>query len=205
MEVMTQVEESEVEEEKSTPSPSVAMIQKLLGRVVHDHMPNHARSIYARSSKVDRSLDLFVHDMSKRKRGVKTISKRVVQEARYLLNEAKLSLSKVSRRLGLGVYMLKRIRESQDPDYNPLVGGGAKVPRFHKIHQRARDLIDIIIDQAKTPLCLRQIQEQLAVGCHLRVSRPYIGEYLRLVANTSFRKIKPIMPIHNELRCKLQR
>jgi hypothetical protein len=37
------------------------------------------------------------------------------------------------------------------------------------------------------------------------VSRPYIGEYLRVVAKASYRKIKPIMQIHNEMRCKLQR
>jgi hypothetical protein len=42
-------------------------------------------------------------------------------------------------------------------------------------------------------------------ACHLRVSRPCLGQYLRVVANSSYRKIKPIMPIHNEMRCKLQR
>jgi hypothetical protein len=93
--------------------------------------------------------------MSSRKRGVKSISKKIVSEARYLLNDAKLSMLKVSKRLGIGLPLVKRIRSSADPNSNPLVDGRAKVPRFHKIHQRARDLIDIIIDQAKTPLTLR--------------------------------------------------
>ena len=32
----------------------------------------------------------------------------------------------------------------------------------------------------------------------------YLGQYLRIVTKSSYRMIKPIMPIHNELRCKLQ-
>ncbi len=155
--------------------------------------------------KKEKSEHLFIHDMSSRRRGVKAISKATVSEARYLLTQAKLSMVKVSKRLGMGLQLVKRIRNTADPNSNPLVDGRAKVPRFHKIHQRARELIDMLIDQAKTPLTLRSIQEQLVSLCHLRVSRPYLGQYMRVVANSSYRKIKPIMQIHNEMRCKLQR
>ena len=83
------------------------------------------------------------------------LSKQVLNEARYLLREAKVPLCKVSTRLRIPLHSLKRIRDSADDNLNPIVDGRSKVPRFSKIHKRARDLIDIIIDGAKTPLTLR--------------------------------------------------
>ena len=81
----------------------------------------------------------------------------VAKEARYLLNDAHLSLEKVSKRLRLKKSLLRRIRDSDDLDNGILIANRHHVPRFNKIHQRARELIDIMLDQSKTPLTLRDL------------------------------------------------
>jgi len=143
--------------------------------------------------------------MSKRKRGVKRLSKRLVEEAKHLLIDAHVPLAKVSKRLKLSVPLIKRIIGSDDVAANPLRDRWAQVQRFHKIHDRARELLGQTLKHSKTPLTLRDLQAILARNCQLRVSRVYLGQYLRIVTRSSYRMIKPIMPIHNELRCKLQR
>ena len=145
----------------------------------------------------------FVHDMSMRKRGVKKLRKRLVEEARHLLVQAEVPLVKVSRRLKLPVPLLKRIMNNDHVDVDPQRDRRARVPRFHKIHDRARDLLNMTLTHTKTPMTLRNLQALLAKDCQLRVSRVYLGQYLRVVTKASYRMIKPIMPIHNELRCKL--
>lgn len=116
---------------------------------------------------------------------------------------ARVPLRKVCRRLGLSLGLLTRILNSADEGNNPLPDKRARAVRFSKIHDRARELIDSTLKQSKTPITLRHLQQLLVHHCRLRVSRTYIGQYLRTVKKCSYRMLKPIMPIHNELRCKL--
>jgi hypothetical protein len=95
--------------------------------------------------------------MSKRKRGVKKLRKRLVEEARHLLIHAQLPLAKVSRRLKLSVPLLKRIVNSEHVDEDPLRDQRARVPRFNKIHDRARDLLSATLKHTKTPMTLRNL------------------------------------------------
>ena len=73
------------------------------------------------------------------------------------MNDAHLSLEKVSKRLRLKKSLLRRIRDSDDLENGFIIANRHHVPRFNKIHQRARELIDIILDQSKTPLTLRDL------------------------------------------------
>jgi hypothetical protein len=41
--------------------------------------------------------------------------------------------------------------------------------------------------------------------CHLRISRPWLGKYLRKKLGVTYRRIKPIKPIQNAPSAKLQR
>ncbi len=62
------------------------------------------------------------------------------------MKDANVPMTKVSTRLKISKSYLRRILNNDDDDYNPFVDRRARVPRFHKIHQRARELIDMIID-----------------------------------------------------------
>jgi hypothetical protein len=92
-ELVTEVDESDEEEKKSAPPPSIAMIQQLISRVVHDHTHSAARVHQPSDEKKAKTQSRFILDMSKRKRGVKMLSKQTLNEARYLLNEVKLPLT----------------------------------------------------------------------------------------------------------------
>jgi hypothetical protein len=78
-------DESSSEEEKQEPPPHLRMIQRLLTRVVHDHTRSQVTSSGAMSRVRESKDGWFVHDMSRRKRGVLKLRKRLVEEARYLI------------------------------------------------------------------------------------------------------------------------
>ena len=96
-----------------------------------------------------------MHDMSSRKRGVKRLHKKVAIEAKHLVVNAKVSVHKVSKRLGIPVPVVKRIAENRDATVNPLVDNRARKPRFSKFHPRARELIEMTLKNSKTPMTLR--------------------------------------------------
>jgi hypothetical protein len=62
-----------------------------------------------------------------------------------------------------------------------------------------------MLEQERRPLRLRDFQDELMHRCSLRVSRPWLGRYLREVLNATYRQVKPISAIHNSLPAKLQR
>ena len=146
----------EIEEEKKEPqAPHVQMIKRLLSRVEHDHMQSENRVRSRTGSRLQMSEEYFLSEPTTRRREAKKVGKHLVREARYLIKEAKLSLGKVRRRVRLPMVVLKRIRDSEDETANPLVNLRPRIIRFHKIHQRARDLIDLLLKHAKVPLTLR--------------------------------------------------
>ena len=77
--------------------------------------------------------------------------------------------------------------------------------QFDKLHERARECINTVIAKARGPLYLRDIQAEVMSACHLRVSRPWLGKYLRKKLGVTYRRIKPIKPIQNAPSAKLQR
>ena len=52
-----------------------------------------------------------------------------------------------------------------------------------------------MIAKARGPLYLREIQAEVRSACSLRVSRPWLGKYLRQKLGVTYRRIKPIRPI----------
>jgi len=89
--VLESAEESD-EEEKAAPRPHIEMIQRLLNRVVHDHTRSENRARAVTSARLNQDDRVLISGSSKRKGSLKFVSKVVAKEARYLLNDANLSL-----------------------------------------------------------------------------------------------------------------
>lgn len=106
--VLESAEDSD-EEEKVPPRPHLEMIQRLLNRVVHDHTRSENRRRAVTSARMNNDDKFIISGSSKCKRSLKFVSKRIAEEARYLLKDAKLSLEKVSKRLRLKKDLLRRI------------------------------------------------------------------------------------------------
>ena len=85
------------------------------------------------------------------------MSKRFVEEAKHLLIDARVPLTKISKRLTLSVPLLKRIIDSDDVASNPLRDRRARVLRFYKISDRARNLLSLTLKNSKTPMILRNL------------------------------------------------
>jgi hypothetical protein len=81
---------------------------------------------------------------------LKIIEKRksLVKEARYLLQEAKLSYLQVSNRLGISVALLKRIVTENLSHDDPTFHYRKKTVRFQKLHERAKGRINEHLQKA---------------------------------------------------------
>ena len=104
---------------------------------------------------------------------------RLLEEALYLMAEAGLSPRLVGQRLGLTPSVLRRLVLRREPDPALLQRQPRRGARFHKIHERAVNLLRERLAAADHPLTLRELQSDLAQHCGLRVSRPWLGKFLR--------------------------
>ena len=114
-------------------------------------------------------------------------------------------LTKVSKRVGLSYGKLRDIikRNIDDPDIAFSRSGSHQ--RFDKIHQRAQVVIKSLFENIDHPLCLREVQSVVQSKCHLRVSRPTLGRFMREKLNATYRIVRPIKSAHNHPAAKLQR
>lgn len=55
------------------------------------------------------------------------------------------------------------------------------------------------------PLSLREMQAELRLRVGLRVSRPWLGRFLRERLDSTYRIVKPITKLHNAPQALLQR
>ena len=79
------------------------------------------------------------------------------------------------------------------------------IKKFGKIHERARLQIKSILENTDHPLNLREVQSIIYSKCHLRVSRPTLGKYMREELNATYKIIRALKPAHNHPSAKLQR
>lgn len=139
------------------------------------------------------------------KREIKEDLKMTLKEIHYLVKECKVPLAKVSKRVKLSKGKIKRIIENDIEEPEIAFTRSVTRPRFHKIHERAQEVIKALFENTDHPLCLREVQSVVLSKCHLRVSRPTLGRFLREKLNATYRILRPIKPIHNHPAAKLQR
>jgi transposase len=108
------------------------------------------------------------------------------------MNEAQVPLSNISRRLKLSRRTLEKLRKAGEPDVRVLTKTPSHGGRFSRFHDRAVALLREMLDEAKHPLTLREMQAELARQCGLRVSRPWLSRFMRERLDATFRLVKPI-------------
>ena len=71
-----------------------------------------------------------------------------IKEATYLIKDCGLTMHKVAKRLKLRLGTVRRIRNDPTSDPGQFIIRKAKVPKFHKLHQRARNLIALKLNSS---------------------------------------------------------
>jgi hypothetical protein len=125
------------------------------------------------------------------------------EEAVFLLKECNVPMSRVAKRLRLNLRVVKLLRSLPLFHLDDALMRKVHRVQFEKLHERARDCINAMLVNAKSPLLLRDIQAEVMSVCHLRISRPWLGKYLRKNLGVTYRRIKPIKPIQNSPSAKL--
>jgi hypothetical protein len=121
------------------------------------------------------------------------------------MNEAHVSLVNISRRLKLSCTTLAKLRKVGSPDVKVLTKTSSRGARFHRFHDRAVALLREMLDEAKHPLTLREMQAELATKCRLSVSRSSLSRFLRERLDATFRLVKPITQLQNMKPAVMQR
>ena len=127
-----------------------------------------------------------------RRRLAKERDKARLEEAYFLMNEAQVPLVNISRRLKLSRRTLAKLRKVGSPDVKVLTKTPSSGDRFHRFHDRAVALLREMLDEAKHPLTLREMQTELLRQCRLSVSRSWLSRFLRERLDATFRLVKPI-------------
>jgi hypothetical protein len=140
-----------------------------------------------------------------RRRLAKERDKARLEEAYFLMNEAQVSLVNISRRLKLSCTTLAKLRKVGSPDVKVLTKTSSRGDRFHRFHDRAVALLREMLDEAKHPLSLREMQAELATKCRLSVSRSSLSRFLRERLDATFRLVKPITQLQNMKPAVMQR
>lgn len=140
-----------------------------------------------------------------KKRKLKELEKAKLAEAHYLMKHCGVPTQAVAKRLRLKRSFVLRVRRHGITDPEVAFTRRRLRERFHKIHEGARAVIKELLDTSDHPLRLRDFQSVLASKLGLKVSRPWLGRYLRSELNATYRKVKPIQVIQNALASKLQR
>ena len=89
-----------------------------------------------------------------KKRSVKENQKKILTEALYLMAEANVPLSSVSRRLKLRIGVLKALLKKGQPDPELLLRNGRSGPMFSKFHDRAVSVLQDLLVNSSRPLLL---------------------------------------------------
>ena len=128
------------------------LFTRLHSRVAHDHEgaspalePNGVAGdtvSYGRASKT----------VEKRKRLEKEKRKATLLEARYLMFDCQVPVSRVARRLRVPYYRMLRVYHQKLTDPELALGRKCHRPRFAKIHERAREIVKSQLDESKLPL-----------------------------------------------------
>ena len=170
----------------------LADLGSLSNRVHHDHM--RAVSVAGPREEVKEGEALAATNKwgTLSKWRLKEKQKALLSEARFLMNESQVPLTTVAKRLRMSYSLLRRIKRGQLDTHEAVFRRKVTRPRFLKLHERSRVIIQEALDTAMTPLQLRDLQKLLQQRCRLRVSRSTLGLYLRTKLNASYRKVKPI-------------
>ena len=91
-------------------------------------------------------------------------------EARHLIEVCKLSIPRVAKRLGLKYDQVYKLRRNSKYDPDSAFKRRVHVQKFTKFNDRARQVIQHLLDTADHPLRLREFQSELMSKCQLRVS-----------------------------------
>jgi hypothetical protein len=121
-----------------------------------------------------------------------------------LLDE-QVPLSTVKKRLKLSRGVLMRVRDKGLRRVELISRRSARRPRFGKFHLRAVELLQEMLVVTDHPLSLRELQTELSSRLGLRVSRPWLGRFLRERLGSTYRLVKTISKLHNEPQALLQR
>lgn len=177
-------------------------LRKLSNRVDHDHMQGVQ---YCNEPDREHEVSDVTEFIGRGKIGhrrAKEQRKDKLAEARYLLYEGGLPMVQVAKRLHLSYGCVRRIKLNNLADPETAFKRRVTKPKFHKLHQRGRDCLQRLLETSEHPMSLRAFQEGLREQCQLRVSKPFIGNYLRSKLNATYRRIKPIGRLENGLAAK---
>lgn len=203
--VMERSEERLRQRSRDAPAAVDALIRRLRERVRHDHMRHAEAAPEHEEAKVDPSLYAGKPRRRDLKARRKVEQQAKLDEARRLLLDEKVPLCAVKRRLKLSHRVLTRVRDKGLRSAELLTRRSARSPRFGKFHLRAVELLQEMLAVTDHPLSLREMQAELSQRVGLRVSRPWLGRFLRERLGSTYRQVKAISKLHNAPQALLQR
>ena len=94
-------------------------------------------------------------------------------------------------------------RSIQDPElalqkYKPQ-------PRFRKLHDRVRDRFKNLVVNATMPLQISYTNSTIKKEMSLNLSHTMVRKYLTQELNVSYRKLRPVSYLYNNLKSKLEK
>lgn len=190
--LLTQFTRQRQVKQRQQPLSGDVVLRHLMARVSHDHSARSLRPSRVVEETKAPEVRPLINRRQERKRLAKERDKARLEEACFLMNEAQVPLSNISRRLKLSRRTLQKLRKAGAPDVRVLTKTPSRGGRFSRFHDRAVALLREMLDEAKHPLTLREMQAELVRQCGLRVSRPWLSRFLRERLDATFRLVKPI-------------